>query len=300
MLGMKPIEIRHLTKRFGDIAAVDDVSFQVSAGRVTGFLGRNGSGKSTTMRVLLGLCHPTSGRATFWGQPYDELPDPIRRVGAAIDPHTMHPSRSGAQHLKVMATAARLPHTRVSAVLSLVGLEHAATRRVGGYSMGMRQRLTLAAALLGDPEVIVLDEPLNGLDPDGIVWVRTFVRQLAGEGRTVFLSSHLLGEVANSVDDVVVIDRGRLVAASSLADLVGGARTVARTPDPEELVAVLVAAGHRASRTAVDEITASTVSPEVVGRLAARAGLTILALSESRDGLEQVFHELTNVQEATS
>src|SRR5215469_5163839 len=204
---MSAITISHLTKRYGPVLAVDDLSFDVHPGKVTGFLGPNGSGKTTTLRILLGLAAPTSGSATIGGLAYHQLPDPARQVGAALDSNTFHPGRSATQHLKVIATAAGLPHRRVGEVLDLVGLSDAASRRVGGYSMGMRQRLSLASALLGDPGVLVLDEPLNGLDPEGIRWIRSLLRHLAAEGRTVLVSSHLLSEVAQTVDDVVVLSK---------------------------------------------------------------------------------------------
>ena len=217
---MSTIRIQNLTKRYGPVLGVDDLSFEVRAGRVTGFLGPNGSGKTTTLRILLGLATPTAGTATIGGLPYHQLPDPVRQVGAALDSNTFHPGRSAAQHLRIIATVTGLPRRRVDEVLGLVGLADVAGRRVGGFSLGMRQRLSLAGALLGDPGVLVFDEPLNGLDPDGIRWLRGLVRELAAQDRTVFVSSHLLSEVAQTVDEVVVLSRGRLVAQTPLADLV--------------------------------------------------------------------------------
>ena len=217
---MSTIRIQNLTKRYGPVLGVDDLSFEVRAGRVTGFLGPNGSGKTTTLRILLGLATPTAGAATIGGLPYHQLPDPVRQVGAALDSNTFHPGRSAAQHLRIIATVTGLPRRRVDEVLGLVGLSDVAGRRVGGFSLGMRQRLSLAGALLGDPGVLVFDEPLNGLDPDGIRWLRGLVRELAAQDRTVFVSSHLLSEVAQTVDEVVVLSRGRLVAQTPLADLV--------------------------------------------------------------------------------
>ena len=205
-----PIEISGLSKRFGAVTAVDDLSFTVEPGRVTGFLGPNGAGKTTTLRVLLGLVRASAGTATFGGTPYRDLPRPLETVGAALDAN-FHPGRSARNHLKVYATAAGLPGSRVPVVLEQVGLAEFADRRVGGYSLGMRQRLSLAYTLLGDPGVLVLDEPINGLDPEGIKWIRGFLQRLAHEGRTVLVSSHLLSEVQQSVDDVVIISRGRLV-----------------------------------------------------------------------------------------
>ena len=217
---MSTIRIQNLTKRFGPVLGVDDLSFEVRPGQVTGFLGPNGSGKTTTLRILLGLASPSAGTATIGGLPYRRLPDPVRQVGAALDSNTFHPGRSAAQHLRIIATVSGLPRRRVDEVLGLTGLADVAGRRVGGFSLGMRQRLSLAGALLGDPGVLVFDEPLNGLDPDGIRWLRGLLRELAAQDRTVFVSSHLLSEVAQTVDEVVVLSRGRLVAQTPLADLV--------------------------------------------------------------------------------
>ena len=217
---MSTIRIQNLTKRYGPIVAVDDLSFEVRPGQVTGFLGPNGSGKTTTLRILLGLASPSAGTATIGGLPYHQLPDPVRQVGAALDSNTFHPGRSAAQHLRIIATATGLPRSRVDEVLGLTGLADVAGRRVGGFSLGMRQRLSLAGALLGDPGVLVFDEPLNGLDPDGIRWLRGLLRELAAQDRTVFVSSHLLSEVVQTADEVVVLSRGRLVAQTPLADLV--------------------------------------------------------------------------------
>jgi ABC-2 type transport system ATP-binding protein len=220
---MTDIAVHGLTKRYGRILAVDDLSFTLTSGRVTGFVGRNGAGKTTTLRMLLGLTRPTAGTATIGGQPYAALADPLHGVGALIDPGTFHPGRTGRDALRVHALPARIPDARVDEVLDLVDLAGAARRRVRGYSLGMRQRLGLAAALLGDPAVLVLDEPANGLDPDGVRWLRALLRGLGGQGRTVLVSSHLLAELAQTVDDVVVIDRGRLVAHTPLAALGGDA-----------------------------------------------------------------------------
>jgi ABC-2 type transport system ATP-binding protein len=219
---MKTLTVNNLTKTYGHVVAVDQLSFSAKPGRVTGFLGPNGSGKTTTLRVLLGLARPTSGSATIGGVPYKELRQPARTVGAVIDSMGFHPSRSAAQHLKVLASAGGVDMRRVDEVLGVVGLTEAAGRKVGGFSLGMRQRLNLAGALLGNPEVLILDEPLNGLDPEGIRWVRALLRSLASRGRTVLLSSHLLAEVASTVDDVVVIAKGHLVRQSSLAEFSKG------------------------------------------------------------------------------
>jgi ABC-2 type transport system ATP-binding protein len=216
---MTTITVNNLTKSYGPVVAVDRLTFSARSGRVTGFLGPNGSGKTTTLRMLLGLARPTSGSATIGGVAYRDLPDPGRTVGAVLDSMGFHPSRSGSQHLRVLASAAGIEPARVRKVLGLVGLRDAARRSAGGYSLGMRQRLSLAAALLGDPDVLVLDEPLNGLDPEGIRWMRDLLRRLAAEGRTILVSSHLLAEVANTVDDVVVISDGRLVTEGSLSEI---------------------------------------------------------------------------------
>jgi ABC-2 type transport system ATP-binding protein len=213
------ITVDALTKRYGAVVAVDRLSFQVGPGRVTGFLGPNGAGKTTTLRMMLGLTRPDGGTATINGVRYRDLPHPARTVGAALEADCFHPSRSAAEHLRIIATAAGIPKSRVPQVLGLTGLAEARHRRVGGFSMGMRQRLSLAVALLGDPEVLIMDEPLNGLDPDGIRWMRNLLRHLAGEGRTVLVSSHLLAEAAQTVDDVVVISRGRLAAQGPVAEL---------------------------------------------------------------------------------
>jgi len=213
------LAVSGLTKRFGSTVAVDDLSFQATPGRVLGFLGPNGAGKTTTLRTLLGLTRPTSGEATVDGQPYRRLRDPIRVVGAVLEGPQFHPGRSGRNHLRVLAAAAGLPRSRVEEVLRLVELEDAADRRVKGYSLGMRQRLSLAGALLGDPAALVLDEPANGLDPQGIRWLREFLRGRAAEGRTVLISSHVLAEVAQTVDEVVVVSHGRLRASGSVEEL---------------------------------------------------------------------------------
>jgi ABC-2 type transport system ATP-binding protein len=215
-----------LTKRYGEIVAVDELTFAVRPGTVTGFLGPNGAGKTTTLRLLLGLAEPTAGEALVFGRPYRDLEDPARRVGAVLESSDLHPGRSGRDHLRALALAAEIPSSRVEEVLELVGLDTAAGRRVKTYSLGMRQRLALAAALLGEPELLVLDEPANGLDPAGVHWLRTFLRRFAGRGGTVLLASHLLAEAAQTVDEVLIIDRGRLVASGRLDALTEGGRTL--------------------------------------------------------------------------
>jgi ABC-2 type transport system ATP-binding protein len=292
---MAAISVQGLTKRFGDVLAVDRLSFEVGPGTVTGFLGPNGAGKTTTLRMLLGLVAPTSGTATIDGRPYRELADPLRRVGAVLEAGGFHPGRSARDHLRVLAKAAGLPAGRVGEVLEQVGLAAAGRRRVGGFSLGMRQRLGLAAALLGDPEVLVLDEPANGLDPEGVHWLRGLVRGLADQGRTVLVSSHLLAEVAQTIDRVVIIDRGRLVAQSTLADLTAGAdRTVrVRTPQPEALRDLLVARGATVTLDGPDRLVAGGVTAEQVGQAAAAGGVVLHEMRFERSNLEDVFLELT-------
>jgi ABC-2 type transport system ATP-binding protein len=216
---MNTISLHKLTKRYGAVLAVDELSFDVLPGRVTGLLGPNGAGKTATLRILLGLAAPTSGTVTIAGWPYRRLPDRLRRVGAALDTNTFHPGRSAAQHLKIITTATDLPPRRVDEVLDLAGLSDVADRKVGGFSSGMRQRLSLAAALLGNPRVLILDEPLTGLDPDGITWIRALLRSLAAGDRTVLITSHQLSELAQTADDVVVLSRGRLAAQTTLSEL---------------------------------------------------------------------------------
>jgi ABC-2 type transport system ATP-binding protein len=236
---MALIEFTGLTKRYGDVTAVDDLTFTLAPGRVTGFVGANGAGKSTSMRTLLGLTRPSAGSATIDGHAYADLADPIRSVGAMVDPDVFHPRRSARNALRVIARAVDLPSGRVDDVIARVGLAGAARRRVGGFSMGMRQRLALAAALLGDPETLVLDEPANGLDPEGVHWLRGLIRTMADDGRTVFVSSHLLAELAQTVDDVVIIAHGRLVAHQPMAELLGQAQGSSL----EEVYLSLTAAG---------------------------------------------------------
>jgi ABC-2 type transport system ATP-binding protein len=292
---MAAISVQGLTKRFGDVLAVDQLDFQVDQGTVAGFLGPNGAGKTTTLRMLLGLVAPTAGRATIAGRPYRELPDPARRVGAVLEASGFHPGRSARDHLRVLATAAGLEARRVDQVLEQTGLAAAGRRRVGGFSLGMRQRLGLAAALLGDPEVLVLDEPANGLDPEGVHWLRGLLRGLADEGRTVLVSSHVLAEIAQTVDQVVIVDRGRLVTQSTLADLTARAdRTVrVRTPQPEALRDLLVARGATVTLDGPDQLVVGDATTEQVGRAAAAGGVVLHEMRFERSNLEEVFLELT-------
>jgi ABC-2 type transport system ATP-binding protein len=288
------IEVDGLTKRYGSTVAVQDLSFTVQAGRVTGFLGPNGAGKSTTMRVILGLVHPTSGTTSVLGSPYRELERPEKRVGALLETFDAHPGRSGRNHLRVLALAGGIPRSRVDEVLALVELSQAGRRRVKGYSLGMRQRLGLAAALLGDPEVLVLDEPANGLDPQGIRWLRDFLRSLAAEGRTILVSSHVLAEVAQTVDDVVIIHRGKLVQQAAMADVeaMAARATTARSPDAPRLVSLLVAERIDATLVEGDRITIHAPT-ERVGEVAAAHGVVLHELTAERASLEEVFLELT-------
>lgn len=277
-----------VTKRFGAVAAVSDLDFTVEPGRVTGFLGPNGAGKTTTLRILLGLVGATGGSATIGGLAYRDLPRPMSTVGASLEA-AFHPGRSGRDHLGVVATAAGIPRERVAAVLELTGMAPYADRRVGGYSLGMRQRLGLATALLGDPGVLVLDEPINGLDPEGIRWIRTFLRQLADAGRTILVSSHLLSEVQQTVDDVVVIAGGRLRFAGSLAELEGTrtAGTLVDAADRAALAAALEKAGH-APRVSAEGLLVD-IPPIEAGRIALAAGVALSALAATGTGLEDEF-----------
>jgi ABC-2 type transport system ATP-binding protein len=292
---MSSIAVHRLTKRFGHVLAVDDLSFELDSGTVTGFLGPNGAGKTTTLRTLLGLVRPTSGSATIGGLAYRDLDHPVLQVGAVLEASSFHPARRARHHLRVLATAAGLPSRRVEEVLAQVGLSEAAGRRVGGFSLGMRQRLGLAAALLGDPEVLILDEPANGLDPEGVHWLRAFLRSFADQGRTVLVSSHLLAEVAQTVDHVVIIARGRLVTQSPLVELTDRiTRSVrVRTPQARALQGVLAARGIGAEITAADHLVATATTPEDVGTAAGAAGIVVYELTSEHSNLEETFLELT-------
>ncbi len=288
------IEVEGLTKRFGSTLAVDDLSFSVEPARITGFLGPNGAGKSTTMRAILGLVRPTAGRTTILGRPYRDLDDPVGRVGVLLETFDAHPGRSGRNHLRVLAVAGGIPRTRVDEVLALVDMREAGRRRVKGYSLGMRQRLGLAAALLGDPEVLVLDEPANGLDPQGIRWLRDFLRGLAGEGRTILISSHVLSEVAQTVDEVVIIHCGRLVRQAAMADVeaMAAGSTTVRSPEVARLGTLLVAAQVNVHDRGDGGLSVAA-PPALVGEIAAANGIVLHELSIERATLEEVFLELT-------
>ena len=287
------IEVAGLSKRFGKTVAVDSLDFRVEPGTITGFLGPNGAGKSTTLRSVLGLVHPDSGSATVLGVPYRELDRPLRRVGAVLEASEVHPGRSGRNHLRVQAAAARIPASRVAEVLALVELTAAARRRVKGYSLGMRQRLGLATALLGDPEVLVLDEPANGLDPAGIRWLRDLLRSLAAEGRTILVSSHVLAEVAQTADHVVIIHRGKLVKQAPIAEILAGAEggTIVRSPELPRLRRLLAEAGGNSLGD--DHSLVVGLQPERVGEIAAANGIVLHELRVEHATLEEVFLELT-------
>jgi len=302
------LAVEGLVKRFGRVTAVDGVSFAVRSGRVTGFLGPNGAGKTTTLRMILGLVRPTAGTALFDGHAYDQLEEPLRTVGAVLEQARAHPGRSGRDHLRVLCSQARLPAGRADEVLRLVDLTGAADRRAGGYSLGMRQRLGLAAALLGDPGVLILDEPANGLDPQGIRWLRDVLRAQAAAGRTVLVSSHQLQELALAADDVVVLHRGRLVAQGPVAQLAGSRRggVRVRCEDPVRLAdALSVAGGVVATPFAApdgrdvggDALRVERLDAAAVGRVARDEGIALRELTESHANLEEVFLELT--REAT-
>jgi ABC-2 type transport system ATP-binding protein len=297
-----PVEVRGLTKRFGSVLAVDNLSFSVQPGRVTGFLGPNGAGKTTTLRMALALVAPTAGSTTIGGLPYPDLAQPQRVVGAALEATGFHPGRSGRNHLRVLATTAGVSDRRVDEVLAMVGLTDAARRRTVGYSLGMRQRLGLAGALLADPRVLLLDEPANGLDPEGIAWLRGFLRYLASEGRTILVSSHVLSEVQQTVDDVVIIARGRLVRASTLSDLEGAPSVVARSPRAVALVDTLRSAGLDArispDHPGGDVVLVTTPDTAAVGHAAYGAGIELHELRAESSDLERIFLQLTGDEPA--
>ncbi|MEU4153117.1 ATP-binding cassette domain-containing protein [Streptomyces sp. NPDC026659] len=293
---MTSIELRDLTKEYGGRHAVDGLTLTVRPGRVTGFLGPNGAGKSTTMRLVLGLDRPTSGTATLDGRPYDQLTEPLRRVGSLLDARAAHGARTAHDHLRVLAAANRIPVARVGTVLERTGLASVARRRVRTFSLGMRQRLGIAAALLGDPEVILLDEPANGLDPEGIVWVRSLLRELAAEGRTVLVSSHLMGETAVFADHLVILGRGRLLADTSVREFIDARvrpRVRVRTADADALGALLLRHGHEAERDADGAWTVRQARAEELGRLMSEEGLPVLELASQEASLEEAYFDLT-------
>ncbi|MEU8293946.1 ABC transporter ATP-binding protein [Streptomyces pseudogriseolus] len=293
---MTSIDVRDLTKEYGTARAVDHLTFTVPPGRVTGFLGPNGAGKSTTMRLVLGLDHPTSGSAGLGGRPYASLRDPLRRVGALLDAGAAHGSRTGRDHLRVLAATHRIPDRRVDEVLEETGLGPAARRRARTYSLGMRQRLGIAAALLGDPEVVMLDEPSNGLDPEGIVWIRGLLRRLADDGRTVLVSSHLMTETAAFADHLVILGRGRLLADTPVREFIDARVRPAvrvRTSDPDALENALVRHGHRAVRHPDGHWSVPDARVDDIGRLASAEGVPLLELTADEGTLEQAYLDLT-------
>jgi ABC-2 type transport system ATP-binding protein len=293
-IGTPAIAVRGLTKRFGSLTAVDDLSFEVRPGVVTGFLGPNGAGKSTTLRIVLGLVAPTDGTATVLGMPYGSLADPARTVGAVLETQSFNPLRSGRNHLRTIATAAGIPLERADEVLEQVGLAAAARRNAGKYSLGMRQRLALGAALLGEPKVLILDEPANGLDPQGIRWLRGFLRDFAAAGNAVLVSSHVLTEMAQLADEAIVIHRGRLVRQAPVAELTRSAREIlVRTPQVDRLAALLRGEGFEVGTNGDDALHVTGVDAARIGTLALEAGIPLFGLAEAATTLEDVFFELT-------
>jgi len=290
------IEARGLSKRYGDKLAVNDLSFTVRPGRVTGFLGPNGAGKTTTMRLILGLDRPTAGSVTVNGRPFAELYSAMREVGALLDAKAVHGGRSAYKHLLCLAQTNGIPRSRVDEVIGIVGLEDVAGKRSGGFSLGMSQRLGIAAALLGDPDVLMFDEPVNGLDPEGIRWIRLLMRSLAAEGRTVFVSSHLMSEMENTADHLIVIGRGELITDCPMAEFIGGATAqavVVTTPDGRMLTDAVAAAGGTVERDETGELTVRGLSAERVGELALAHGILLHYLAPATVSLEEAFMELT-------
>lgn len=291
------IEVEHLTKRFGATTAVDDLSFTVNPGTVTGFLGPNGAGKSTAMRAVAGLVRPTSGSTRVNGRPIAEHAAPLTEIGTLLGPGATHPGRTARAHLRALAATHGLGRARVDEVLRLTGMEAVADRRVGTYSMGMGQRLGLAAAMLGDPQTIMLDEPINGLDPDGIVWVRRFLRSLAAEGRTVFLSSHLMSEMAQTADHLIVIGRGRLIADAPMAQVlagVGANRVTVKTPDADRLAAALTAPAVTVTSVAADELEVTGLDAATIAEIARDRDVLLHELATRTASLEEAYLSLTD------
>ena len=295
MSALPGIEVAELTKRFGTVTAVDGVSFAVEPGRVVGFLGPNGAGKTTTLRMLLGLVTPTAGTATINGRRYADLDRPRHAVGAALEASGAYPGRSARNHLRIEALAAGVPSSRVAKVLELVNLTAAADRRVGGFSLGMRQRLGLAIALLADPEILILDEPANGLDPEGVHWLRNLLREFADKGRTVLVSSHILAEVAQAVDSVVIMNHGRLVIHATLDELAARTdqRVRVRTSEAARFGELLAGRGASVTPLAFDQLQVAGLSAEQVGTLAVEHAVPLFETVTERDDLEDIFLQLT-------
>jgi ABC-2 type transport system ATP-binding protein len=291
------IDVRGISKRYGEKLAVDDLTFQVQPGVVTGFLGPNGAGKSTTMRLILGLDMPTEGFATVNGKPYRELSAPLHEIGAMLEARAIHTGRSAYNHLLALAQTHGIPRARVDEVIELVGLPEVARKRVGSFSLGMGQRLGVAAALLGDPAAVILDEPANGLDPEGIHWIRNLLKRLAAEGRTVFLSSHLMSEMAQTADHLIVIGRGRLIADTSVAEFVrrasSGAEVRVRSPQAGELAGVLLRAGAKVTSIEPDLLDVSGLTGERIGESALEARIVVSELTPQQASLEEAFMSLT-------
>lgn len=290
------IEIQHLSKRYGPKLAVDDISFTARPGIVTGFLGPNGAGKSTTMRMIMGLDRPSSGSVTVNGRHYAEHRDPLRQVGALLEAKAVHTGRSAYNHLRALAATHGIPTSRVHEVIDMTGLDAVARKRVGGFSLGMGQRLGIAAALLGDPQTLILDEPVNGLDPEGVLWVRQLTRYLASQGRTVFLSSHLMSEMAQTADHVVVLGRGRVLADAPIGDIVSGAsgRSVTvRTPQAQDLATAIAGPGVEIASAPDGLLTVTGVTAPQIGEAAARAGVVLHELTPVSASLEEAYLELT-------
>lgn len=290
------ITAENLTKRFGGHTAVDDVSFTAEPGRVTGFLGPNGAGKSTTMRMIMGLDRPTSGRTTVNGRPFTEHTDPLRQAGALLDAKAAHPGRTATDHLRLLAASNALPQRRVPEVMALTGITDVAQRRIGSFSLGMTQRLGIAATMLGDPQVLIFDEPVNGLDPEGVHWVRGFARARAAEGRTVFLSSHLMSEMAQTADHIIVIGKGRVLADAPIRDFLRAADehvTRVRVSDPSVLTSLIAADGVTITRTAKDTLEVVGVPAHLVARAAALENLELHELTPISASLEEAYLALT-------
>jgi ABC-2 type transport system ATP-binding protein len=290
------IEATCLSKRYGPKVAVDDLSFVVRPGVVTGFLGPNGSGKSTTMRLLLGLDRPNAGSSSINGKPYAAHRAPLREVGALLEARAVHTGRSARNHLRAMAATNNIPRMRVDEMIGLVGLEDVAGKRVGGFSLGMGQRLGIASALLGDPGVLLLDEPVNGLDPEGILWIRNLLKALAAEGRTVFVSSHLMSEMAVTATELIVVGRGRLIASGSVADVIlsaGSGAVLVRTSEADRLTSLLAGTAQHIQRVGYDTLHVSGTDSTTIGMIAAREAIPLIELTPQQATLEEAFMEMT-------